>query len=299
MEHTGNKNGAFSPQTSHPLMQRLQSERSALTPKSRVLAEYVAQNTHHAVFLRARELASECGVSEATVVRFVGQLGYQGYSDFIQDLREIVDTELTSLDRVELMHKTGPGAALIGKVVNEELDNLKNFYEKLDLEAVNQTVDMLLKAPQVYVAGSRLSYTFSYYMGWSLTKIRKNVSILKGSDSTAIDMLTIAPSGSLVLVFAATRYPNELIRLARLVRRLGLELIVISDNSLCPLNQFAQVTIVVRCLHFPLVGSPSPMSCLVNCITAEMAARGGEQLRRHQETLENVYREHDILFNAY
>ena len=293
------KNGVGLPQKSHPLMARLQNERGSLTPKSRILADYVAQNPRHAVFLRARELAAECGVSEATVVRFVSQLGYQGYTDFIQDLREIIDTELTSLDRVELMSKTGPGAELMGKVVNEELDNLKNFYEKLDLEAVDQAVRMLLEAQQVYVIGSRLSYTFSYYMGWSLTKIRKNISILKGSDSTCIDMLTIAPEDSLVVLFATTRYPNELIRLARLVRRLGLKLIVISDNTLCPLNHFAQVAIVVRCLHFPLVGSPSPMSCLVNCITSEMAARGGEALRDHQETLENVYRENDILFNAY
>jgi DNA-binding MurR/RpiR family transcriptional regulator len=292
-----NSEGAQTP--SHTILARLQAERNSLTPKSRIIADYVVDNPRQAVFLRARELATACGVSEATVIRFVSQLGYQGYGDFIQDLREIIDTALTSVDRFELMNKTGPGAEIIGQVVNEELDNLRNFYEKLDLDAVDQAVTMLMEAPQVYVIGSRLSYTFSYYLGWSLTKIRKNISILKGSDSTSIDMLTIAPGDSLVVVFATTRYPTELIRLARLVRRLGLKLIVISDNNLCPLNQFAQLVILVRCLHFPLVGNPGPMSCLVNCITMEMAARSGHQLREHQENLENVYREHDILFNSY
>ena len=111
------KNGFELQRPHHSFMDRLQNERESLTPKGRILADYVAQNPRQAVFLRTRELARECGVSEATVVRFVGQLGYQGYGDFIQDLREIVDTELTSLDRVELMHKTGPGAELMGKVV--------------------------------------------------------------------------------------------------------------------------------------------------------------------------------------
>ena len=230
----------------------------------------------------------------------MNQLGYQGYPDFIQDLRELLDTELTLLERVELVNKTGPGADRMAKVVNEEMDNLKNFYEKLDLEAVASAVDNAgSKAPIVYVVGSRLSYTFAYYLGWSLTKIRSNINILKGSDSTVMDWLAIAPKDSLVVIFATTRYPNELIRLAKLVRRQELGLIVISDNTLCPVNQFAHQSLVARCLHFPLVGSPSPMTCLVNCIISEMAAKGGEALRAHQENLENIYRENDILFNSY
>ena len=283
----------------HPLMIRLQNKRSSLTPKGRILADFVTQNPRQAVFLRTRELAAACGVSEATVIRFVNQLGYHGYPDFIQDLRELLDTELTLLERVELVNKTGPGAERMGKVVNEEIDNLKNFYEKLDLNAVASAVDMLIKSPSIYLIGSRLSYTFAYYMGWSLTKIRSNINIIKGSDSTAIDWLAIAPSDSLAVIFATTRYPNELIRIAKLVRRQGLGLIVISDNTLCPVNQFAHQSLVARCLHFPLVGSPSPMSCLVNCIISEMAAKGGESLRAHQENLESIYRENDILFNAY
>jgi DNA-binding MurR/RpiR family transcriptional regulator len=286
-------------QVLHPLLQRLQAQKADLTPKGRILADFIVQNPRQAVFLKTRELAASCGVSEATVVRFVAQLGYGGYSDFIQELREVVDTELTLLDRVELVSKSGPGAERMGKVVNEEIDNLKNFYQKLDLEAVAQAVEHLIKSPQICVIGSRLSYTFAYYLGWSLTKIRGNIRILRGSDSTTIDWLATAPKDSLVVMFATSRYPNELIRIAKLVRRLNLQLIVISDNNLCPVNQFAMLSIVVRCLHFPLIGSPSPMSCLVNCITSEMAAKGGEHLRDHQANLENLYRENDILFNPY
>jgi DNA-binding MurR/RpiR family transcriptional regulator len=285
--------------TSHPLLQHLQEQKSQLTPKGRILADYILQNPRQAVFLKTRELASACGVSEATVVRFVAQLGYTGYPDFIQDLREVVDTELTLLERLDLVSKTGPGAETMSKVVSEEIDNLTNFYEKLDLEAVARTVDCLIKSPQVCVIGSRLSFTYAYYLGWSLTKIRNNIRILSGSDSTSIDWLATVPGDSLVVIFAASRYPNELIRIAKLVRRLKLQLIVISDNNSCPVNQFADLNIVVRCMHFPLVGSPSPMGCLVNCITAQMAAKGGAGLREHQANLENLYRENDILFNPY
>jgi DNA-binding MurR/RpiR family transcriptional regulator len=130
-----------------------------------------------------------------------------------------------------------------------------------------------------------------------LTKIRGHVQILRGSDSTSIDWLTIAPGDSLVVIFATSRYPNELIRLARLARRLEQKLLVVSDSATCPINQFADVHIVVRCLHFPVIGSPSLMACLINCLTAEMIARGGDGVKPHQEKLEQTYRENEILFN--
>ncbi len=280
-----------------PLMNRLKERRSALTPKGRLLADFVAENPRRAVFMTTRQLAHAAGVSEATVVRFVDRLGYSGYSRFIQDLREAVDSELTLIDRMALTNGSAPGAGRLYRVVQEEMANLKAFFENIDPETIGRAADLLLESPEIYVIGSRLSYTFAYYMGWSLTKVRGQVRILKGSDSTAVDWLTIAPKDVLVILFATTRYPNELIRLAKLVRRLDLRLIVVSDSRGCPVNQFAHLTIIARYLHFPLVGSPSSMACLINCLISEMAARERTAIREHQEGLEQAYMENDILFN--
>lgn len=282
-------------QDSHSLMDRLVQGRNDLTPKGRLLADYVQANPRKAVFMTTRELAVTCETSEATVVRFVGQLGYDGYPQFIQALRDHLDAEMTLLDRVDLAEATA--ADRLQRVVFEEIDNLKHLYESLDREAVDRLARMIIDTEAVYCVGSRLSHVLASYMGWSLTKIRGRVRILEGSDSTTIDWLTIAPAGSLVIMFATSRYPNELIRLAKLVRRLGHTLAVVSDSRLCPINRFGDLTLVAPSRHFPVVGSPSTMTCLVNCLTVELLGRGGGAVRSHQEKLESVYRENDILFN--
>jgi DNA-binding MurR/RpiR family transcriptional regulator len=283
--------------TGHPFLKHLEDKRTSLTAKGRILADFVAENPRQAVFMTTRQLGQAAGVSEATVVRFVDRLGYNGYAGFIQDLREFVDTQLTLIDRVALTRVNGAVAERVFGVVEEEIANLKEFYETADFETISRAARLLVESNRLYIIGSRLSYTFAYYLGWSLTKIRGHVHILRGSDSTAIDWLTIAPADSLVVIFATSRYPNELIRLARLARRLGQRLLVVSDSTTCPVNQFADLHIVVRCLHFPVIGSPSLMACLVNCLTAEMIARGGEAVEPHQQKLEQTYRENDVLFN--
>ena len=284
-------------QQSHPMMKAIVEQQNKLTPKARILGNYILENPRKAIFMTTKELAQTCNVSEATVVRFVSRLGYRGYGEFQQALRDVVDTELTMLDRTDLSSMQTPGSDRLGRVVFEEMENLKLFLETVDTDALRKIVDFLETPNSVYVVGSRLSFTFAYYLGWSLTKIRPKVHILKGSDSTTIDWLTNASPESLVVIIATTRYPNELIRLGKMVRRLGQTLIVIADSSLCPLNQFAHQSLIAPSKNIPFIGNPTTISCIINYLVLELASRNGVRLKDHQEKLEQIYRENDILFN--
>ena len=284
-------------QRTHPVINKLIRQHHSLTAKGKVLSDYITRNTRKAVFMTAKELSEACSVSEATVVRFVVQSGYKGYGDFLQALRDVVNTELTLLDRADLSDLKGKGANRLRRAVSEEIDNLQQFYETADINKINDLVDYLARESPVYVIGSRLSYTFAYYLGWSLTKIRSDVHILQGSDDTCVDWLTIAHLESIVVIIATSRYPNELIRLGKLVRRLGHTLIVIADSRLCPLNQFAHLSLTAPSKHIPFIGSPTTISCIITHLVIELASRYGKRIQKHQQKLEKSYRESDILFN--
>ncbi len=279
------------------IMRTIEEKRTFLTPKGRRLADYVASNPGKVVFMTTRELSEGCRVSEATVVRFVGQLGYNRYSDFIQGLRDFLDTELNLIDRLDLTADKGPGAKRFHRLVFEEIDNLKQLLENMDLEKIDAVVDELHASPSIIVIGSRLSFTLAYYFGWSLTKIKPNISILKGSDSTVLDALTFAPENSLILIIATTRYPNELIRIGKFAQRLKHRLIVLCDGTTCPLIQFADASLVAPLKNIPFIGSPTALGCLINFIIQELAAKRGNSLKTHQQKLEQTYWENDVLFN--
>jgi DNA-binding MurR/RpiR family transcriptional regulator len=137
----------------------------------------------------------------------------------------------------------------------------------------------------------------AYYMGWAMTKVRGDIRIMKGSDRTTIDWLTIAPADSVTVIVATSRYPNELIRLGKLVKRLEHTLVVITDSATCPVLQFAEYHLIAASKHIPYLGSPTPMSCLINYLVHELASRQGDALKAHQAKLEQSYWENDVLFN--
>lgn len=285
--------------TSQTVMETIITQLDSLTPKGKTLGQFIIQNPRQAVFMTTKELSAACKVSEATVVRFVSQLGYGGYSDFLQALRDIVDTGLTLPDRIDLPGPALPGTELLHRVLLEEMTNIKQIYESLDLKVLASFVGHLADSPSVYVIGSRLSFTFAYYLGWSLYKVRSDVHILKGSDSTSIDVLTHAAPDSLVIIIATSRYPNELIRLGKVVRRLGLTLLVMADSALCPLIQFAHQSLIVPSKSIPFIGHPTAISCMINYLVIALARQRGTDLKKHQERLEQLYIENDILFDLH
>ncbi len=282
---------------SHPVISDILTKLDSLSPKAQILGNYIIQKPSKAVFMTTRELAETCNISEATVTRFVSTIGYNGYTDFIRALRDFVNTGLTLPDRADLQEGKGHGLEKFHHLVLEELNDLKYLYETIDVKKMEQVVDCIAENKFVYVTGSRLSYTFAYYLGWSLSKIRKGIRILKGSDSTTIDILSSAPDNSLVILIATTRYPNELINLSRLVRRLGHTLVVLTDSSISPVIQFASLSLVVPLKSIPFIGNPSNMLCVIKYIVQALASGEGESLQKHQEQLEQIYLENNILFN--
>ena len=282
---------------SHPAISDIALKLNDLTPKARTLGSYIIQHPSKVVFMTTKELSKACGVSEATVVRFVATMGYDGYADFQDALKDFVNTGLSLPERADLKGIKDTSINRLQRGILEELINLKYLYEHIDVEVTNKFVEYLEKSDNIYVTGARLSYTFAYYLGWSLTKVRRGVHIVKGSDSTAMDWLTNAPENSLVVLAATTRYPNELINLSKVARRCGHTLLALTDSNISPVIPFAHLSLVVPSKSIPFIGNVSGMLSVIQYMVQELASRKGEELKQYQDQLEQVYLENDILFN--
>jgi len=280
-----------------PLPQRIAEKSKELTPLGRQLVHYLTHNLNEAIFLSARELAEKNDVSLSTVVRFVQQLGYTTYRELLRDMRERLDTRMSLPERVKI-HKNGSNLQqIIEREISGEIGNLQSLRSDLDPELLGRLADRIWEAPQVCVVGARMSLAMSYYFSWALSRIRSQVSNLDGGNRNSLDWITLSPKDTLVIIFTVMRYPNDLFHLARLVRWQGRDLVVIADSRSCPLFQFTDHYLSVPCQHFPLVGSPSALACMVNCIIYHMICNHTQEIQNHQDVLEQIYRENDIFWN--
>src|SRR6478752_4848713 len=85
-----------------PLLRRLNEGATDFSKNQRVLARYVLANYQSVAFATVAQLATQSGVSEATIVRFAQALDFPGYPGLQKEIRRLVRAELRGVERFEL-----------------------------------------------------------------------------------------------------------------------------------------------------------------------------------------------------
>ena len=85
--------------------------------------------------MTAAKLGREVGVSESTVVRFVMEMGFDGYPDFQKSLRSLIRARLTAVQRIEVTNSLIGEGDVLEKVLCSDVDKIKRTLEGIDKEA--------------------------------------------------------------------------------------------------------------------------------------------------------------------
>ena len=141
---------------------------SRLSPTEQNLFNYIIKNLHIVKDMSIRDLSEKCFVSTTSIFRLVKKLGYQGYAEFSQALR---DTEEES----RKIH--------IPSIVSA--DNYRDSYLKNVIEAVKVITDekinkfnaIMNRNPNIFILAEGLSHEVGRYFYRLLTMMGFNTEM--------------------------------------------------------------------------------------------------------------------------
>jgi DNA-binding MurR/RpiR family transcriptional regulator len=131
------------------------SERyNQLTKSEKRIANYLRKNQEESAFLAAGEIADRLGLSEATIVRFARNLGFNSYPSMrtvLQDnFRRRVTHSARLRSRLDDLREAGD---IFDRLVVSEIDYMTQSLETVDRQALHQAVDMMRSRKRIFVFG--------------------------------------------------------------------------------------------------------------------------------------------------
>lgn len=224
------------------------------------------------------EFASGAGVSAATIVRFVAQLGFRSYPDFQRALRE----ELEQRSKSPLQRATGlaaasgeaPFLAAFFAQSAHRLSDTATLISPGEFETVCRRLSETKR--NCYLAGGRFTDFLAGYLEAHLRLIRPGIRRLDGRPATSADQLIDVKPGDLAILFDVRRYDPALLEVARTLSRRKAHIVLITDEWLSPIARHARYCLPCRTETGRTWDANAVLLALVEAIIARVTELGWE-----------------------
>lgn len=224
------------------------------------------------------EFASGAGVSAATIVRFVAQLGFRSYPDFQRALRE----ELEQRSKSPLQRATGlaaaPGEApFLATFLAQSAHRLSDTATLISPGEFETVCRRLSETKRnCYLAGGRFTDFLAGYLEAHLRLIRPGIRRLDGRPATSADQLIDVKPGDLAILFDVRRYDPALLDVARTLSRRKAHIVLITDEWLSPIARHARYCLPCRTETGRTWDANAVLLALVEAIIARVTELGWE-----------------------
>lgn len=267
--------------TSNNLLVNIRMRYDSLTKLEKKVADYVLANPQPVMKMTLSDLASHCGVGDTTVFRFCRTMDLGGYQEFKLSLalsthvNEVLDTrENVSLTASNSLKELADQVSAI------MTDTIAESRATLDYDAVDRTVEALLKADSIYLFGFGNSGVASSLLQNRLIRIRSNVFYSSDAHMQLISASLLKP-GSAVVIFCNSGITVDSLKIAQMAKEAGAITIYVTKFPQTPAAAYADIILSCGAAEGPIQGGSlatiASQTFLVGLLYSEMIRRMDEE----------------------
>ena len=245
--------------------------------------------------MTAAKLGALVNVSESTVVRFANELGFDGYPALQTALRELVRTNLTSFQRVEVSDSIIGDREVLDQILMSDAEKIRHTLDSIDRDAFNAAVDSIVGARRVYIIGVRSSAMLAGFLHYNLQMAFDNLTLVQTtSGNEMFEQIMRVGEGDVVVAISFPRYSKRIIKAVEFAKRNGADVVALTDRETSPLTPFADQLLTAHSDMASFVDSLVAPLSIINAIIVAVGRKKREELTRRLKELEEIWDEYDV-----
>lgn len=271
--------------------ERIHARRAELTASERQLATVLLRDYPVAGLQSVTRLAAAAGVSTPTVIRMARKLGFDGYPDLQNALREEAAAQIREpIARHEAWAEGAAGGHMLNRFAAAVTANLRAALDRIDAEAFDRVAALLADpARRLHIAGGRITRSNADYLFNHLQIIRSDVTLLSQSANVWPQYILDMGPGTVLVVFDIRRYEADLHRLAELAQGRGATVVLFTDQWGSPISAVAEHVFNVPVEAPSSWDSTIALMFLVEALIAEVQTARWDTAKDRIEALERMF----------
>ena len=268
---------------------KIRGRLDGMTKTERKVASWFLGHHHDFAFYPLEKVAQSAGVSTTSVIRFCRSLGFSGFRDYQDTLREEIrrQKDLPLKYRETMEHSSED--ELLSLTVRRSLECISETMKALSPELLRESVRMISGAGRVYTFGMKESFSLAHYAYTRLLTVRDSVFLLDAPHGGVIEPLLGLTEEDAVIVFLFHRYTKAALDILPVLREQKAKVIMITDEPSDEVASFADLLLPCTVNAGGIKNTQTAPVCLMDYFCNAVAVENGEKTLAYMKKTEELF----------
>lgn len=267
------------------LCERIDSLFEKLTNTQQQAAIYVKMNWENICVMTAKEVGEQSKVSEATIHRLAGRLGYDSFLDMKNSVKENL-MKNRALINLELRNNTDK-ESWMDEYAHMEVSNLTNTFRLNEKDELKRGAKELAKARRIWIMGDKMGLGVSSYLHFVLNYLLGNAVHLNMANY--YEHISFMEEGDVMILVGFQRYCKKTLFVANLAKEKGVTILAFTDCSLSPFAKAADISYYAVTESVFFLDSYSSVFSLAQALVVKLVSLDKERIKNNVKNTETVY----------
>ena len=271
--------------------ERIRGRFESLTRAERQLANAMLETYPVSGLGSITVVAEASGVSPPTVVRMAKKLGFGGFHDLQAAMRAELEAIISnSITKHDLWAENAPDTHILNLFADAVMENMRQTLRQISPDVFNDVVALLSdKGRAVHVVGGRITRSLADYFFTHMQVIRNGVTLVASNSNTWPHFVLNMQAGDVLVVFDIRRYEHDILRLAKMAKSKGVDLVLFTDQWGSPVAKLASHSFHCR-IEAPSAWDSSVVTLfIVEAVIAAVETGTWEETKDRMKTLEQLF----------
>ena len=252
-----------------------------LTASQKIIGKYVLENYREVAFMSAIELGEKVNVSDATIIRFARSLGFKGFAEF----RNYLKNSILNFDppHIRLMknYDSFSHNNTVMDVGKADLQNLENFLLNLDAEKIDLAVNTINQAEKIYMFGTRNSGIIVDFLSFHLRRMGyKIIQITQGGAVTHEKIMDITEN-DLLITCSLPRYSKPTYQATVYAKNRNAKVLTITDQNVSAISAKSDIVFNLQISNSAYFNSHVVPMELCNILIMSLLVKNKDQIYKN------------------
>ncbi|AZO94442.1 MurR/RpiR family transcriptional regulator [Halocella sp. SP3-1] len=215
-----------------------------LSKSEKKIANFITKNMSKVPYLNLQELSKAIGVSIATISRFCVSIGFSGFKDFKNHIKN--NYEISPANKMKSILNEIRDEDIGAQIINKTINYLKKTIEYLSNDNFNRAIKSINTAEDIYIFSPGPSESVANLLFFRLNRFGLNVNKMAKSGKELFENLINLSKDDLIIIFGFFNVSPEIKIILDYKKKIGFKTILITDLIVSEMNKTSDIILYVE-----------------------------------------------------